>query len=292
MTHLGDLFEFALESDPSRNYCLWEYSRPAPAEDKFRAINLLLYSFDVVGALPRGLGIVDAIREEIGAFASVFGVKWDGSDLGWEFYFYDYGRRNRSVSIKRVLKAIAPYHTSRSAPAEHLPYFMFSVDIDPAPTGIAGARPLDVIHAYIGNPGSTVSSGISYGLRADGIVLENFYFFFDAMLQREEVIDKICSSPFFDEMSDCLDDILIPELRNCTTICIANKKTHDCIYFSGVNVNQMVYFLIKMEYPKSIVNFIEDNLYNLNHLLFDVGFDYRVEGGVVRRFKAGFYSVF
>ena len=33
---------------------------------------------------------------------------------------------------------------------------------------------------YIGNPGSTVSSGIAYALTAKDTTLENFYFFFDA----------------------------------------------------------------------------------------------------------------
>ena len=290
--HLADLFEFATDSDPSRNYFLWDYPRPAPAEDKFRALNILLCSFDLVDALPRGYGIVDAIREDIGAFATVFGVKWDGMALAWEFYFYDYRRRNRSVSMTRVLDAIAPYHAARSAPPEYLPYFMFSVDIDPTPCGVTGVRPLEAIHAYIGNPGSTVSSGISYGVRPEGIVLENFYFFFDAVAQRKEAADEIRSSPFFDETRDSIDVVLLPSLVSCLTICVANKTTHDCVYFSGVSVDQLHGFLLEMEYPQSLVDFVGDNRNNFRHLLFDVGFDYRFDNGMMRRIKSGFYGVF
>lgn len=284
------LFEFATNRDPCRDYCLWDYPRPRPAEDKFRALNLLLHSFALAGALPRGHAIVEAIREEIGSFRTVFGIKWDGTALAWEFYFYDYRRRDREVSIPRVLHAIAPHHTARIAPAEHLPYFMFSLDIDPAPPH--APRPLDVIHAYVGNPGSTVSSGISYGLRPSGITLENLYFFFDAATQRHAAADKIRSSPFFDVTHCPIAAILLPELVECRTICVANKQTHDCIYFSGVTVDQLLHFLAALSHPPAMIAFLAANRGNFDHLLFDVGFDYRFEDGTLRRLRSGCYGVF
>lgn len=283
-------FEYATAADPALNYCLWEYSAAAPAEDKFRSVNLLFQSFGHAGLDARAYAVVDAIRDAIGPFRTVFGIKHLGGRLAWELYFYDYLRTQRAVSISRVLAAIGELVRCPVRPNERLPYFMFSLDLDAAL--VSGARELDVVHMYIGNPGSTVSSGIAYGLRANGTTLENFYFFFDAATQLGEAADKIACSAWFDPSHIALDDILLPQLRNCQTICVANKQTHDCVYFSGVNVGQLLFFLERFGYPPAVVAFVRENLHNLDHLLFDVGVDYRVEGGRITPLKSGYYGVF
>jgi hypothetical protein len=90
-------FEYATADDPALNYCLWEYSPAAPAEDKFRSINLLFESFDYAGLGARAFDVVEAIRDGIGPFRTVFGIKLLRDRLAWEFYFYDYARRQRDV---------------------------------------------------------------------------------------------------------------------------------------------------------------------------------------------------
>jgi hypothetical protein len=283
-------FEYATASDPALNYCLWAYEPPASPEDKFRSINLLLQSFDHEGVDVHGFAIVEAIREEIGAFRSVFGIKLIGGRLAWEFYFYDYARRDREVSISRVLAAIRP-HAGCDVPInESLPYFMFSLDLDEALA--RGERKLEVVHMYIGNPGSAVSSGIAYAVHAEATRLENFYFFFDARLQRDEAADKIRSSAYFDATRLPIDAVLVPELRECRTICVANKQTHGCVYFSGVDVDQLLYFLRWLNYPAPIVEFVAAERGRLDHLLYDVGFDYRMEEGALVVLKSGYYGVF
>jgi hypothetical protein len=87
-----DRFEYATAGDPALNYCLWAYSPARPAEDKFRSVNLLFQSFDHAGIDERAFEIVEAIREAVGPFRTVFGVKLLEQRLAWEFYFYDYGR--------------------------------------------------------------------------------------------------------------------------------------------------------------------------------------------------------
>lgn len=287
---LADRLEFATAADPARNYCLWDYSPVAPAEDKFRSVNLLLQSFDHAGLDPRAYALVDALRESTGAFRTVFGVKYIAGRLAWEFYFYDYDRQQRLLSATQVLQAIAPWVPCALAVDEQLPYFMFSLDLD---AEIAtGARALDVLHLYIGNPGSTVSSGIAYGLRADGCRLENFYFFFDAQAQQAEVADKIACSVHLNTERLSVDQVLRPELRDCRTICVANKQDHDCVYFSGVTVDQLIFFLAWLDYPTAIRDFVARQRGQLDHLLFDVGFDYRADGDRLQVLKSGYYGVF
>lgn len=281
--------EYATTADPALNYCLWQYVPAAPAQDKFRAVNLLWHSFDVAGLEERAFTIIEAIRDAIGPFRTVFGVKLLPHGLAWELYFYDYERQGRVVSAGRVLEAIAPWVHSPVRLDEKLPYFMFSLDFD-GPIA-AGQRPLDVVHMYIGNPHSQVSSGIAYGVRERATTLENFYFFFDARHQQQEVADKISCSAHYDSGALPLDAILLPQLKDCQTICVANKQTHDCVYFSGVVVDQLLFFLEWLRYPHALVAFVREHRQRLDHLRFDVGFDYRVEQGRLVVLKSGYYGV-
>lgn len=283
-------FEYATAADPALNYCLWQYAPAAPAEDKYRAVNLLWHSFEHAGLDARAFDIVQAIRDAIGPFRTVFGIKLlPGGGLGWEFYFYDYARQAREVSAARVQEAIAPWVRSTVRINENLPYFMFSIDLDDATA--RGERALDVVHLYVGNPHSLVSSGIAYGVRRDATVLENFYFFFDARQQLAHAADKIACSAVYDPAQVPLEQVLLPELRDCLTICVANKQAHDCVYFSGITVDQLLFFLERLRYPAAVTSFVRAHRERLDHLRFDVGFDYRVEAGRLVVLKSGYYGV-
>jgi len=283
-------YEYATREDPSRNYCLWDYAPATPAEDKFRSVNLLYQSFEHARIDSRAYDMVEALRDSIGSFRTVFGIKQLRDRLAWEYYFYDYARQAREVSITKVLAALQPYVRCTIQANESLPYFMFSLDIDAELA--RGERDMDVVHMYVGNPGSIVSSGIAYAVRKRATVLENFYFFFDAETQEQEAADKIRSSAYFDELQVSLEEVLVPELKACQTICVANKQTHDCVYFSGIDVDQLLCFLERLSYPQAIVSYVRDNRGLFDHLLFDVGFDYRVESGRLAVLKSGYYGVF
>jgi hypothetical protein len=287
---VAERFEYATGDDHYFNYCLWPYRPVAPTDDKFRGINVLYQSFDFAGIDAPAYAFVESIRDAIGAFQTVFGIKQIDGRIGWEFYFYDYLRKERKVSIGKVLEAIRPYARCDIRPNESLPYFMFSIDVDSAL--VSGRRDLDVVHMYVGNVGSKVSSGIAYALRPQSTTLENFYFFFDAKTQMLEAADKICCSAFVDASKVNIDRILWPQLRDCRTICVANKQHNDCVYFSEINVDQLLFFLKTLAYPRAIIAFFETHRGSLDHLLYDVGLDYRVEGSEVRILKSGYYNVF
>lgn len=285
-----DRFEFTTPQDLYYNYCWWPYEPVAPVENKYRPVTLLFHSFDWAGIDIGAFQVVQSLREAIGWFRTVWGVKRLGDRLAWEFYFYDYKRRQREVSITRVLKAIRPFVQCAVPINENLPYFMFSIDING--DIVSGSRDVDVVHMYLGNPGSTVSSGVAYALRTEGTTLENFYFFFDARRQLQEAAAKIACSAHFDATRFDINRVLWPELRTCHTICVANKPRQDTVYFSGVNVDQLRFFLKALAYPPAIVGFVEENRAKLDHLLFDVGFDYDGRGDRLRIEKSGFYGVF
>jgi hypothetical protein len=287
---LSDRFEFSTADDPSLNYCLWQYAPAVSAEDRYRAINLLLHSFEHAGMDDRAWAFLDAVRDAVGPFKTVFGIKLVDGRLAWELYFYDYARQQREISINRTLDALDAQFRCPVRVDDELPYFMFSFDID-EPL-ICGEQDLDKVHMYIGNPGSSVSSGICYEMTADSVRLENFYFFFDARSQREEAADKIRCSAVVNAQKIDFNDIFIPELRECQTICVANKQANDCVYFSGIDVVQLLWFLRRFDYPEALVGFVEAHRSMLDHLLFDVGIDYRLENGEVAYLKTGYYGVF
>jgi hypothetical protein len=285
-----DRLEYTTEQDQYFNYCWWPYNPVAAVEGKFRPVNLLFQSFDLAGLDDRAFQLVQIIRNSIGAFRTVYGIKWLGDRLAWEFYIYDYQRTDRDVSITKVLEAIEPIIRCDVRANENLPYFMFSFDIDQ--DLVTGARGLDVVHMYVGNPGSAVSSGIAYALTSRNTTLENFYFFFDAKKELSDAADKICSSAYVDKTKIDVDKILRPELARCQTICIANKQQNDTAYFSGVDLEQLLFFLKWLSYPQEIVAFVEENRQKLDHLLYDVGFDYRTDGDDIVILKSGYYGVF
>lgn len=286
---IDDRLEYATAQDAFFDYCLWEYRPSVPWEGKFRSVNLLLHSFEVAGAPAACYDLVPTLRDAIGVSRTVFGVKWIDGRLRWEYYFYDYRRRERTRSIAKIMAAVRPLVRCDVEVNESLPYFMFSVDLNPEV--VTGAAPLDEIHMYVGNVGSTVSSGICYAMTQTGVTLENFYFFFDAHRQLAEVRGKIGSSAHVDSARVGIDEILWPELRECRVIVVANKKGNDAVYFAGIDVDQLLFFLRRMRYPDALVAFVARHRSRLDHLRYDVGIDYRMQAGELVFLKSGYYGV-
>ena len=285
-----DRLEYMTDQDPLYDFCLWDYEPVAPFENKFRPATLLFHSFDVLGVNERIFDVVHAIRQGIGFSHTVWGLKQLGKNIAWEFYFYDYRRRERERSITRLLDIIRPFIPCAIKANENFHYFMFSIDIND--DLVSGSRNLEEIHMYIGNPGSTVSSGICYSLTNGGMRLENFYFFFDAKKQMDDILSKIACSAHIDSTEIAVDRILWPEMRDCEVIVVANKQGNDAIYFSRINVDQLIYFLKRMSYPVELVSFVEENRSKLDHLLYDAGYDYRMEGKEMVILKSGYYGIF
>ena len=242
--------ELAAPGDRYADYCLWDYPPPQPAAGKLRSATLLWHSFAVAGMPPKAFAIAEALRTGLGPFRTVWGVKQVGATLAWEFYFYDYARLQRQVSITRVLDLLRPHVPCPLSYPESRPYFMFSIDIDAEVA--AGRRGLDHLNIYVGNPGSSVSSGIGYTLTADELRLDNFYFFFNARRDLDEIVGKVACSAHVDLPRRNLDEILWPEMLDCETIVVANKKFNDSVYFSRIRIDQLILFLDRLDYPKEI----------------------------------------
>ena len=284
-----DYPEYATDQDLFYDFCLWQYQPVAPPANKLRSVNLLYHTFHVAGMPNLIFDLVRTIRRGFGIFNTVWGTKLIGGDLRWEFYFYDYKRRQRERSITKLLDVIRPFAECNLEIDEDFHYFMFSIDI--TDELISKSKKLDEIHMYIGNPGSSVSSGICYSLKNSGMRLENFYFFFDAKKHRKEILDKAYCSAYVDSRIKA-DQLFWPELQRCRIIVVANKQANDAIYFSGITVDQLIFFMKKMSYPGPLVRYTEENKTRLDHMLYDAGYDYRMEGNDLVVLKSGYYGIF
>lgn len=281
--------ERASASDRFADYCLWDYEPPAPSAGKLRCANLLWRAIDAAGDGAHLKAACMALREKLGPFRTVFGVKKIGDRLSFEFYFYDYARIERDVSIGKVLDILSPFVNCPLRYSQGRPYFMFSIDLDEDVT--SRRRPLDLINVYVGNPGSSVSSGICYEFSSAGLRLANFYFFFKAVSEMDQITAKVACSAHHDLRGLPMSDILRPELLDCEVIVVANKKFNDGIYFSRIKIDPLIGFLERERFPADLVGFVKEHRNGLDHMLYDVGLDYVVEGGAVKIVKSAFYGL-
>lgn len=282
--------ELTAADDRYYDYCLWEYAPVANPQGKLRSVNLLNHTFASEKIGPHASAVIAAIRQAFGTLRTVWGIKQENGKISWELYFYDYERQQRVRSITQLLQVIKPWISCDLTVRESSDYFMFSIDLNHALLN-DGAQ-MDELQMYMGNVGSTVSSGICYAVTKDAMTMKNFYFFFDARTQAREIVDKVRSSVYLDLAKFDLDTVLWPELRECQTIVVANKRTHDGVYFSRITIDQLLFFLRKMQFPVEQIAFAEQHRADLDHLLYDVGIDYRMENGVVKVLKSAYYGVF
>jgi len=282
--------EFAAGTEAQYDFCLWEYRPPAPSAGKLKSVNLLANSFEAEEIGGRAFDMVAAIRAGLGESRCVWGVKEEGGRISWEFYFYDYDRIERTRSVPRVLELIRPWVPCEVEVGDRQPYFMFSLDL--GRPQLVEARALDEVQVYIGNIGGTVSSGICYEVSREEARMKNVYYFFDARTEMENIVGKMTSSIHLDAPGLNLDSILWPELRDCQIIVVANKQQRDGVYFSRISVDRLLVFLERLRYPAEHVRFVAENRGRLDHLLYDVGFDYRVKNGRLEIVKSAYYGVF
>jgi hypothetical protein len=285
------------EEDYFADFCLWSYEPQTAVENKWRSSNLLRHSFEVAKVGSRVYQLCQAIQGAIGAGNTVWGVKWQipaggvSSEVSWEFYFYDYDRLERSISIERLVEILTPFANCDLVANEKRPYFMFSIDVDKS-WGEETLAELEEVSIYIGNTGSNVSSGISYGLTKAGLAFNNLYYFFDAKQEYEAVVEKVICSAHLDLEGLDLEQIMWPELTDCGVLVAANKRENEGFYFSRIDISQLIYGLKRLQCPRELVEYIEANSQYLDHMLYDLGFDYKMEDGELKFVKGAYYGFF
>jgi hypothetical protein len=276
-------------SDVLFDYCHFPYSPATPVEGKLPSGYLLDRSFRFMKCDARFNKLVQTLKSQLGENSTVWGVKNIDGQLIWEFYFYNYGRRNPHITPSRILEAMHTFFRMEHPPAcDGVRYFMFSIDVLPAyfETG-----KLPNIHLYFHNVEDR-QTGLSYLFDGNEIRLENHYAFYRPASEQRALRQKVADSAILDPSRILLEHVLIPELTDCHTICIANKQDCDAVYFSRIDVNQFLFFLRRFGYDEELIDVVDRDQSLLDHLRYDVGFDYFLKGGELIVKKSGYYGTF
>jgi hypothetical protein len=170
---------------------------------------------------------------------------------------------------------------------EATPYMMVSFDLSAQSVADGAIREVNL---YL--TGQRAHSGRSYKVRADRVELENTYNFMEPKRDIDDVLSLLKSSVFVDYTEErILSQVIVPELFACKRVCVSKKRTCDGIYYSGITVDQLTWFLERFRYPPAIRSFVRRHHDALEHLYFDVGFDYvqGSDGNIVYR-KSSYYG--
>lgn len=273
------------DTDRFFDYCLQPYDPLRDPRGKLRSEALLWNSLDVAGAAPALEDAFNAVQRQAGRDMTVVGIKHQAGRLWWELYFYDRLKEDSAVRATSIIDAVAPWMDVVPRPHETVPYFMFSFDVHPdtAPGGS-----VDVINLYL--PYYEVQGGRSYKLSVDRLEMDNVYRFLHPKTEIRQILHDIRQSVFVDYTRVSLSRVLLPELIDCNRICVAKKRFADAVYYSGVDVGQLIFFLHTLGYPEPIVRFVEAHRGELDHLRFDVGIDYTMRpDGTVEMTKSSYY---
>ena len=274
------------------DYCHNPYLPIASTKGKFSPNALLNNSLLESSFSEQFILFIKVIIKAIGPWNTVWGVKLNRGVLTWELYFYNHQSKDslkKVTSLLKVFSACFKVPDFRKINLERMPYFMWSVDID---QNILKSRQMQGLHIYI--PGrSDACQGNSYFCNDTGFVLENHYDFFRLPRETYKFIDRVKHSIVLgSESSLFMKNDLVKRLMLCHEICFANKRTQEGVYFSRINVDQLIYFLEWFAYPSFIVDFIKANKHRLNHLLYDVAFDCTIVSGKIKFGKSSYYGVF
>ncbi len=274
------------------DYCHEAYEPLTACRKKLSSDRLFYNSLEGSSDRKAFLRLFKKIRQEVGPWNTVWGVKWARGQISWELYFYNHGIKDSPVSVTHLLRILSSYFKVLSFKAidvERIPYFMVSVDLG---DDVFQMKAINGIHLY--TPGRQgVLQGASYHLIQGGCVFENHYDFYHIPAEEEQLVYHVRQNLILSSGNAAiLRHVLVKALMRCGRICVAHKKEREGLYFSRVNVRQLIVFLEWFGYPEHIVSFFREQQARLDHLLYDVAFDCALRAGKLVFDKSSYYSVF
>lgn len=271
------------------DYCLQPYQPRRPPERMLRAENIFWKSTVLAGCYDAFLAPMRALQQSLGRDMTVWGAKFDGESLWWELYFYDPQKEDRAATLSGLSDALAPWIRIAPSVRESVPYMMVSFDLQPD-SFARGTVP--EVNLYL--TGTDAHEGRSYCLTEASCELENTYCFMEPKREIDRVLPLLESSVFIDYTApEVLSSVLLPKLFACKRICVAKKRHRDGVYYSGIDIDQLLWFLRSFTYPEPLTHFVRQHRERFEHLYFDVGIDYEQrEDGTIAYTKSSFYGTF
>lgn len=272
----------ARPSDPYRDFCLWDYDPvTTPGPGALRQSALLERSLALAPDAPGLARLFGQIRDAWGRFNTVWGVKWTALGPTWEFYFYDYARRDRRLGVADLMRAVPGLFPPGFAAPDDLPYFMFSVELGPA-QGRPGAPPLAEVDLYLPGTGGTVSAGVAHAWNGRALRRKNSYEFFQSAADRAAILARL-------EAFGPLPGWLMPGVWGEEVFVLSEKPASRACYLSRVPVAAARALCMQTDVPAAMTDALTEAGHGAQR--FDLGFD-MVDGPKGPRIvKVGLYGI-
>lgn len=279
------------ERDLYLDYVARPYTPQAPWQGKLRSE--ALYDASAAGR-PALLELKGRLQESLGQDRVVWGVKERRGRTYWELYFYNYDRRPE-LSLEAVRRALSPGWSLAPLAAQAPEHMMFSFELSDA---VLAGRRVEAYSLYVIS--EAAGRAVSRSWRADGarVVPENVYIPVPLDTPRDRaLLEQLLRRGL--GAAAALEGVLPPQLMaDCRCVCLASKprggaaaKDPNAVYLSTLRVGALLEFLRRWRYPEALVAFVSANRGRLDHLLYDVGYDF--DGGDALSFcKSGFYGIF
>jgi hypothetical protein len=258
-----------------RDYILTDYEPAADPAGRLHSSSVLHHALRAYGMLDEVRPILETVERYLGRDETVWGFKTDRShDIGLELYFYNF-TRNAPPNPKRVsalVRQLQPLLSIESQVDEGLPYFMCSLDLG---REMLRSRRSSAFRIYLsGERLRDGYDGISYLVAGSELRLENYYTFYRAAEQLEDVRARASASIRSGDEGSCR--ALLPEhLSDCHAICYATKPLCDALYFSRISTPALTRALTE-HFPGPLVELFRSHPDDFAHLRWDLGYDFRL----------------
>jgi hypothetical protein len=223
------------------------------------------------------------IFDRIGSNNTVYGIQknLESDELNVEYYFYTHSQMWQNdhlaawKTIRDSLSENIDEHLNIDIPVNfHLG--MFSIDIP------KNEKKISDVDIYVMEP----KKGECLRWNQNGIFRKNKYsFFYDPQEVEEEMVNR-------DIPNACLLFGNYGKWKESICISLKREKVWS-IYYCQVRVETLLLFLKRFNYPQHIIDYFQQNIDKLDHMLFDFGYDFDLmSGGMMHILRGGFYGYF
>lgn len=260
------------------DYCHLEYEPIATTKNKKNSQDIF---FSILTKDEKTF--INNLIKQIGKEKIVWGIKTDHEKktLEKELYFYNYNQKDPSLDLKRFLNT----KNTEIKLTNKIPYFMYSLNLD---NNLIEKNILNEINIYLKN-NINRTGGTSYKIIKNKIELENKYTFYN-INEKKLIMQDILNSIFFYPSKKNIHKLFPKYLEKFYTVCIAKKRKKDRIYYSRININQLMKFTKDFNFKKEIKDYLDNNKEKLDHLYYDISIDYITKYGDLKIMKIGFYG--
>ena len=265
------MITFSHPKDPSRDFCQWDYPRPSEVHSRsIRQENIIFGAAEQLDPSGHTLELLRLVQKAAGHFNTVWGLKNSGAKSSIELYFYDYERTFTTTSPDIILNSVSQLLSAGFHVPTTTPFFMWSMEINPTEDKI-----IKDIDLYFSGAGGTISSGECYTLGVNYYEFKNIYYFFESEQDKELIYEALTSGPRAKIITD-FPSFLHPGMASEQVYVVARKRFSDGIYLSRVPLDKSIEILKQAEFNQSVRNFLEKNYSSLEHHLYDIGIDYKI----------------